>query len=195
MAVRDVMIVGAGIAGIEGLLRLRRLAGDRVEITLLSPDDEFICRPLAVLEPFNRGSIRRHRLRGLIAQTGVRFVQDRLVRVDPAFRLVATGDGRELHYDALLLAPGAGQSNPHAHATLFTDRDRGQTFRSIVADLDGGRLKSLTFVVPNSPVWAIAALRTCAAYCAPGTSERCYGGSHVRHRRTATAQGVWGQRV
>ncbi len=155
MAVRYVMIVGAGIAGIEGLLRLRRLAGDRVEITLLSPDDEFIYRPLAVLEPFNRGSIRRHRLRGLIAQTGVRFVQDRLVRVDPAFRLVTTGDGRELHYDALLLAPGAGQSNPHAHATLFTDRDRGQRFRSIVADLDGGRLKSLTFVVPNSPVWPL----------------------------------------
>jgi sulfide:quinone oxidoreductase len=104
MAVRDVVIAGAGIAGIEGLLRLRRLAGDRVRITLLGPEDEFIYRPLAVLEPFSPDSVRRYCLEGLIAQTGVRHVRDRLVRVDTAFRLVSTGAGRELHYDALLLA-------------------------------------------------------------------------------------------
>ncbi len=32
------VICGAGIAGIEGLLRMRRLAGDQVDITLLSPN-------------------------------------------------------------------------------------------------------------------------------------------------------------
>jgi sulfide:quinone oxidoreductase len=156
MAVRDVVIVGAGIAGIEGLLRLRRLAGDRVRITLLSPQDEFIYRPLAVLEPFSRGSVRRYQLEGLVGQTGVRHVRDRLDRIDPALRLVSTGGGGELHYDALLVALGAGQSNPFAHATLFTDRDGGQTFRSIVGDLDSGRVTSLVFVVPNWPVWTLA---------------------------------------
>jgi sulfide:quinone oxidoreductase len=153
--VRDVVIAGGGIAGIEGLLRLWRLAGDRVRITLLSPEDEFVYRPLAVMEPFTPGSVRRHRLEELIAHTGARHVQDRLVSVDASFRLVSTGDGRELHYDALLLALGAGQSNPYVHAALFTDRDGGQTFRSIVDDLDAGRAMSLAFVVPNWPVWTL----------------------------------------
>jgi sulfide:quinone oxidoreductase len=155
MAVCDVVIAGAGIAGIEGLLKLRRLAGDRVRMTLLSPEDEFIYRPLAVLEPFTGDRGRRLRLEAVIAGTGARHVRDRLVRVDPAFRLVSTADGRELHYDALLLAVGAGQSNPFPHATLFTDRNGGQTFRSIVRDIDAGRVESVAFVIPNWPVWTL----------------------------------------
>jgi sulfide:quinone oxidoreductase len=155
MPVRDVVIAGSGVAGIEGLMRLRRLAGDRVHITLLSPDDEFVYRPLAVLEPFSHDSVRRYRLDSLIAPMGVRHIRDRLVRVDAGFRLLLTGEGQELHYDALLVAMGAGQSNPHAHATLFTDRNGGEMFSSIVADLDAGRVTSLAFVVPNWPVWAL----------------------------------------
>jgi len=155
MAVHDVVIAGGGIAGIEGLLRLQRLAGERVRITLLSPEDEFVYRPLAVLEPFIRGSVRRYRLEELIEHTGAEHIRDRLVSVDAGFRLVLTVDGRELHYDALLLALGARQSNPYAHAALFTDRDGGRTFRSIVGDLEAGRAESLAFVVPNWPVWPL----------------------------------------
>ena len=155
MAVCNVVIAGAGIAGIEGLLRLRRLAGDRVQITVLSPVDEFVYRPLAVLEPFSRGSLRRYRLERLITPTGARHVRDRLVRVDPAFGLVLTHSGRELPYDALLVAVGAGQSNPYPHAALFTDRNGGETFTAIVGDLEAGRANSLAFVVPQGSVWPL----------------------------------------
>jgi sulfide:quinone oxidoreductase len=155
MAVCNVVIAGAGIAGIEGLLRLRRLAGDRVQITVLSPVDEFVYRPLAVLEPFSRGSLRRYRLERLITPTGARHVRDRLVRVDPGFGLVLTHSGRELPYDALLVAVGAGQSNPYPHAALFTDRNGGETFTAIVGDLEAGRANSLAFVVPQGSVWPL----------------------------------------
>lgn len=155
MAACEVVIAGAGVAGIEGLLRLRRLAGDRVRVTLVSPQDEFVYRPLAVLEPFSVDSVRRYPLERLVAQTDARHIRDRLVRVDVGFRLALTASGRELRYDALLLALGAGQSNPYAHAALFTDRNGGETFRSIVADLDSGRVSSLAFVVPNWPVWPL----------------------------------------
>jgi sulfide:quinone oxidoreductase len=155
MAVRNVVIAGAGIAGIEGLLRLRRLAGDRVQITVLSPVDEFVYRPLAVLEPFSGGSLRRYRLERLITPTGARHVRDRLVRVDPEFGLVLTHSGRELPYDALLVAVGAGQSNPYPHAALFTDRNGGETFTAILGDLEAGRANSLAFVVPQGSVWPL----------------------------------------
>ncbi len=55
-----VVIVGGGVAAIEGLLRLRRLAGDAVDVSLLAPNDEFAFRALSVKEPFAMGSAQRH---------------------------------------------------------------------------------------------------------------------------------------
>jgi sulfide:quinone oxidoreductase len=156
MAVFDVVIAGAGIAGVEGLLRLRRIAGDDVRITVISPATELVYRPLAVLEPFSPDSLRCYPLAPLIAQTRATHVRDRLQHVDPAFRMVVTQGGREIHYDALLVAVGAGQSNPYAHSTLFTDRNRGETFASIIADVESRRVASLAFVVSNWPAWPLA---------------------------------------
>jgi sulfide:quinone oxidoreductase len=34
----DVVIVGGGVAGLEALLGLRAMAGDRVRLTLAAPD-------------------------------------------------------------------------------------------------------------------------------------------------------------
>jgi hypothetical protein len=49
---------------VEAALRLRRLAGDRVQMTLVSPDEELVYRPLAVREPFARAGARRYPGRG-----------------------------------------------------------------------------------------------------------------------------------
>ena len=57
-----VVICGGGVAAIEGLLRLRRLAGERVRITMVAPNDEFVYRPLAVAEAVAFGRARRHGL-------------------------------------------------------------------------------------------------------------------------------------
>jgi sulfide:quinone oxidoreductase len=155
MAVCNVIIAGAGIAGIEGLLRMRRLLGDGVRVTLVSPSDEFVYRPAAVLEPFSRERLRRFPLERLIAGTGTRHVHDRLTRVDRVFRTVTTDSGSELRYDALLLALGAGHSNPHPHAALFTDRNGGEAFRAILDDVESGSVRSIAFVVPDGPVWSL----------------------------------------
>ena len=36
-----VVIAGGGVAGLEALLALRDMAGDRVDLTLLAPEAEF----------------------------------------------------------------------------------------------------------------------------------------------------------
>ena len=53
---RHVVIVGGGVAGLEALLALRGLLGDRVGLTLVSQHDWFVDRPMTVAEPFGLGS-------------------------------------------------------------------------------------------------------------------------------------------
>lgn len=155
MAAFNVVICGAGVAGVEGLLRLRRLAGDRVRVTVVSPQDEFVYRPLAVLEPFAAASVRRYPLAQIIADSNSAWIKDGLTGVDTVARTLQTEGGRELSYDALLLAVGAGESSPYDHATVFTDRDGGETFRIILDDLESGVVTSVAFVLSNWPVWPL----------------------------------------
>ena len=66
------MIVGGGVAGLEALLALKSLAGDRVALTLVAPQPDFLYKPLLVEEPFDlarrsatsSGLSRRRRERG-----------------------------------------------------------------------------------------------------------------------------------
>jgi len=155
MAAFNVVICGAGVAGIEGLLRLRRLAGDRVRVTLLSPEEQFVYRPLAVLEPFASASVRRYPVAQIVSDTNAAWIADRLTAVDTVARTLQTDGGRELSFDALLLAIGAGESSPYDNATVFTDRDGGETFRGILHELELGLVTSVAFVLSNWPVWPL----------------------------------------
>ncbi|MGP0035495.1 MAG: hypothetical protein ACLP4R_13070 [Solirubrobacteraceae bacterium] len=151
----EVVICGGGIAGVEGLLRLRRLAGDRVRLTLVSPDPDLVYRPVAVREPFAPSGVWRYPLARIAADVGARWVQDGLSSVDHANRMVHTEGGVALRYDALLLAVGARESSPYEHACMFTDRDAGETFRGIVQDIERGFVNSVAFVLPHEWVWPL----------------------------------------
>ncbi|MGZ4248118.1 MAG: hypothetical protein ACXVUE_07405, partial [Solirubrobacteraceae bacterium] len=63
----EVVVCGGGVAGVEALLRLRQLGGDRMSLTLVSPDRDLVYRPLAVLEPFASSSVRRYPLERIAA--------------------------------------------------------------------------------------------------------------------------------
>jgi sulfide:quinone oxidoreductase len=149
------VVCGGGVAGVEGLLRLRRLAGDRIRMTLVTPQDDFLYRPLAVREPFARASIRRYPIARIAVDTGATRVRDRLASIDTDECAVHTEGGQSLSYDAALLAIGAGQSPPFEHGDVFTDRDGGQSFRSIVAGIEHGQVRNVAFVIPNWPVWPV----------------------------------------
>src|SRR4051794_7258433 len=52
---RRVLVVGGGVAALELVLALRKLAGDDVAMQVVTPEREFVYRPLAVAEPFGFG--------------------------------------------------------------------------------------------------------------------------------------------
>ena len=85
-----VLIAGGGVAGLETMMALRALAGDRVRITLLAPDRDFRYRPMAVAEPFSISRARRIALVAIAADFDARYVAGELASVDPDERLVVT---------------------------------------------------------------------------------------------------------
>ena len=103
----DVLIVGGGVAGLEALLGLRAMAGDRVGLTLASPERDFSYRPLAVAEPFGLGHAYRVPLSEFADDAGAQLVVDATVGVDDATGTVRLREGGERSFDALLVAPGA----------------------------------------------------------------------------------------
>jgi sulfide:quinone oxidoreductase len=82
----NVLIAGAGPAGLEAALALRDRAGDRVDITLLAPDEELTC-PLSVADPFSLAVTRRYPLAAIAGDIGAERVVDRLAAVDPGARV------------------------------------------------------------------------------------------------------------
>jgi sulfide:quinone oxidoreductase len=124
-------------------------------VTLVSPEEEFVCRPLAVREPFALEGVRRYPLERIASDTGARWIQDRLERIDVEACTLHTEGGRGLSYDALLLALGAQEVTPYEHAQVFTDRDPDHSFRAIVRDIEMGHARSVAFVLPHGPVWPV----------------------------------------
>jgi sulfide:quinone oxidoreductase len=149
------VVCGAGFAGVEGLLRLRRLAGDQVDITVVSPADQLVYRPLAVLEPFAAGAVRRYPIERIVADAGARWLRDGLAWVDRNDRAVHTIGGRELPYDALLLAVGGRELPSSEHELVFTGRDAKRRYGRLLAAVDAREVGSLAFVVPDGPSWPL----------------------------------------
>jgi sulfide:quinone oxidoreductase len=149
------VICGGGIAAVEGLLRLRRLAGDDIDITLVAPNDEVAYRPLAVREPFALRGVRRYPLKRIAEDEGACWIKASLARVDLDGRQVETDDNAEIPFDALLVAVGGRMTAPFENATLFTDVNADEQYHGLVQDIEGGYVKSLAWVMPDGPVWPL----------------------------------------
>lgn len=149
------VICGGGIAAIEGLLRLRRLAGPDVEIDVVAPNDALVYRPLAVREPFAAGPPPRFGLERITADAGARWVRDGLNRVDRDARVVHTRGGQALDYDALLIAVGARSVATYHHVQTFSDAEAGQTYQGLIQDIEEGYSRKIAFLQPEGPVWPL----------------------------------------
>lgn len=152
-----VLIAGGGVAGLEALLALRDLAGDRVKLTLLSPEPEFVYRPMAVGEPFGRGRAAHHDLARIAADLEAKLVDGALAEVDADAGAAITASGERLSYDALLVAVGAGSEPAYGRALTWTPETDPQLFGGLLRDIDEGYVKRVAFVVPPGVAWVLPA--------------------------------------
>jgi sulfide:quinone oxidoreductase len=150
-----VLIAGGGVAALEGALALRDLAGERIEVELCSPRDEFVYRPFAVGEPYAAAGILRYDLDSLAARIGVGFRLGGIFSVDPAAGLATARDGEQIAYDYLLVASGARMlwAVPGA-VTFWGVADEGG-FGGVVRKLRAGALRDVVFTIPGGHSWGL----------------------------------------
>ena len=153
----DIVIAGGGVAGLEALLALRAMAGDRVRLTLISPDTDFTYRPLAVAQPFALGHAHRVPLRRVAADAGAELVRDTVVSVDDAARHVRLGDSGSQAFDALIAAPGGRAVAGVEGATTWWPGGDSETYGGLLRDIDEGYAKRIAIVVPPGAVWPLPA--------------------------------------
>jgi sulfide:quinone oxidoreductase len=149
----SVLIAGGGVAGLEAAFALRELAGDRVAVTVLSADEDFVYRPLSVGEPFNRSHAAHYELAGLVSEAGAELVPGTLTVVDPEARVARTAEGAELQYDALLVATGARIERFSEHATNVDAAHMDELLHGLVQDIEEGYAHQLAIVIPAPMPW------------------------------------------
>jgi sulfide:quinone oxidoreductase len=151
----QVLIVGGGVAGLEALIALRALVGDRVAVTLVSQDDWFVDRPLTVAEPFGLGSAERYPLPEIAAEFDAGFVHATVTAVDAAEHRVSCAGGPNLGFDTLILAPGARTRRPFASGITFGVEGSGRAVKDMLTGLFSGEVRSVAFVAPSLTGWLL----------------------------------------
>lgn len=151
---KKVLIAGAGVAGLEAALALRELAGDRVSVELVSPDDAFVYRPLSVAAAFHTAGTERFPLARLIEEAGARLTRAAVQSVDVGRKLVQTTEG-DLEYDLLLLAFGARPVPRIPGAVTFRGPGDEEAFAQILRDAREGRVRELAFTMPAGITWPL----------------------------------------
>jgi sulfide:quinone oxidoreductase len=171
----SVVIAGGGVAALECLMALRDLGLVGLRIRLVAPSDAFVYRPLEVAEPFSLGAPQRYSLSRIAADFGAELVTDAIAEVRGQERQTICASGATLDYDVLVLAPGARPEPAFEHAITFGQDRAHAALHGLLADLEQGYAKNVTFVVPPNTSWSLPlyelALMTAREVAAQGIDD------------------------
>jgi sulfide:quinone oxidoreductase len=179
-----VLIVGAGVGGLETALALHAIAAGLVSVELLAPEREFTYRPLAVAEPFGLARARTFAIDPIAREAGATVRTGLLSGVDPDRRIAFTTAGDEIDFDALVLAKGAHAHEAVPGALTFLGGRSAEAFARLLEDLETGAARSVAFVLPPGTSWSLPLYELALM-----TAERLIGrGIRGRKVRIVTAE-------
>lgn len=151
----DIVVAGGGVAALELVLALNDLAAERVVITTVAPDVDFVYRPPSSADPSLLGYVERYPLRRLADDLGARLVPDALARVSMDRHEVVTSSGELVPYDRLVLAVGGRPYPAFRHAITLGVEDTIEALTTLVSELERGDVRRVAFVVPGGASWTL----------------------------------------
>jgi sulfide:quinone oxidoreductase len=150
-----VVIAGGGFAGVEAMIALHTLAGDRVDQLLIAPRAELLYRPAAPYDTFAGGDqVHRYDLCAITAGVGAHFREDRVEAVASRQNRVRMSSSY-LDYDALVLAIGARAEASIPGALTFRDQRDAPKMRAVLAAIERREVSRVAFAVPSGCTWPL----------------------------------------
>lgn len=157
----QVLIAGAGIAGIEAALALRAFAGPAARVRLIDPAHRFRVPATATGRAFGVRSGIDHPLADVVARAGASLTPGRVAAVDPERHVAMLSGGQLLTYDALIIAVGARAEPSVRGALTFRGHADAHSVRTMVDEIaraaSRGAATRLAIVVPAGCGWPLAA--------------------------------------
>jgi sulfide:quinone oxidoreductase len=181
-AARGVLVAGAGVAALETIVALRKLAPAAVAPTLVAPDETFSLRALSVFEPFGHEPAPRYPLAALTAALDVGRRRDAIEAVDRERRVVRLRSGATMAYDVLVLAVGAIAYPVFDHGILFDYARNPEPFDRLLSDIRSGHVDSVIVVVPRACAWTLPAYELAFMLAAFARGEAVPSGAAGRAR-------------
>jgi sulfide:quinone oxidoreductase len=150
-----VLIAGGGVAALEAAIALRNMAGDRAEVVVYSPREDFVYRPFAVAAPYGATRPLRYAWTALAERCGAAFNLAAIASVDAEARRVSTHDGDEVGYDHLIVACGTRLLAGISGAATFWGVPDDRAVENVIADLRERKLRRVAFTMPGGGTWAL----------------------------------------
>jgi sulfide:quinone oxidoreductase len=150
-----VVIAGGGVAAVEAMLALRDLAGERIELELIAPNDELVLPALAVGEPFGIAAPQAVPVADVCGDLDAGHRRDALQSVDAGGRTARTASGAEIPFDALLLAIGASTQPALPGGLTYRGGRDNEKIRDMLLAAEEGEVRHITFAVPTSIQWPL----------------------------------------
>lgn len=142
------------MAGVEALLALRDMAGDRAQITLIAPDPDFVYKPLLVEEPFGLGPPEQYALQPLAEEVGAEFLLRSVSSVSPEEHTLELNDGSSLDYGHLLVCVGGRYVPALRDAITFPNPTEPLRIDPVLDQATSGDGR-IAFVVPPTITWSL----------------------------------------
>src|SRR5688500_8665606 len=150
-----VLIAGGGVAALEAMVALSRMAGDLVDVELISPARDFFYRPLSVGAPFGVSEVLRFDLPTLARGCGATHRLGTTTSVDADARQVRTSRTAACEYDLLLIATGARPREAVPGALTFRGEVDVPLITGMLDDIERGLVKRVAFALPGGVTWPL----------------------------------------
>ncbi len=150
-----VLIAGGGVAALEAAIALHEMAGERVEVAMYSPREDFIYRPFAVAEPYGASRVMRYDLAELAERCGATYHRASIGSVEGEAQRACTHDGEKIPYDYLIVACGTRLLASVSGAVIFWGVADDGRVQDVVRDLREGKLHRVAFTMPGGGTWAL----------------------------------------
>ncbi len=157
MAGPTVCVVGAGTAGLEGLLSASDRLDGQAELVLIAPEREFRYRPMSHDSLFRPVAERSLAIADVVGLAGATWVQDRARALHEGERTVLTRDGDLVAFDFLLLAVGARPMRALRQGYLWVRGGDPRFLDEILRGIASGEVRDVGIVVPRGARWPVPA--------------------------------------